>query len=214
LSLDLVVSDEPYTAAFDLFCEVSPRTLVLAGGETPRPLYEMLADCGHPWSATDVFFSDERCVPSDHPDSNYRMAYEALLGKVNALIHPMPGGTCNADAHEAELRAFFAERPVRFDLAILGVGEDGHTASLFPGDPALDVRDRLVARVQGPDRSRLTLTLPALSAAETALFLVIGASKAEAVRALIAGEDIPSSRIESPRRVVVCDRAAGRFVGG
>jgi 6-phosphogluconolactonase len=103
---------------------------------------------------------------------------------------------------------------VRFDLAILGVGEDGHTASLFPGDPALDVRDRLVARVQGPDRSRLTLTLPALSAAETALFLVIGASKAEAVRALIAGEDIPSSRIESPRRVVVCDRAAGRFVGG
>jgi 6-phosphogluconolactonase len=211
LSLELVVTDQPYTAAFDLFFEVSPRTLVLAGGETPRPLYEMLADSGYSWSATDVFFSDERCVPSHHPDSNYRMAYEALLARVNALVHPMPGGTCNAEAYEDDLRAFF-DGPPGFDLAILGLGADGHTASLFPGDPALDVLDRLVTRVGRPDYPRLTLTLPALSAATVALFLVTGASKAEALRALVAGEDIPAAMVEASRRVVVCDQAAARLI--
>jgi 6-phosphogluconolactonase len=208
VSIELLIEDDPLVAAFDIFMDIAPHLLVLAGGETPRPLYQMLAYSGHGWSGTDVFFSDERCVPTDHPDSNYRMAYETLLGKVNALAHPMPGGSCNADAYEQDLRAFFADGPVHFDLAILGLGEDGHTASLFPGDPALEERDRLVVRVERPDHPRLTLTLPALSAAETVLFLVTGASKAEALRALVASDDIPASRVAARRRIVVCDHAA------
>ncbi len=163
---------DPYAEALRVFREVSPRTLILAGGSTPRPLYEELALVEHPWAETDVFFSDERCVPLDDTDSNYHMVYEALLSKIPARVHPMAGAACDADAHDSELRAFFGEQPVHFDLAFLGLGEEGHTASLFPGDPALDVADRLIVAVERPDHPRLTLTLPALSATDVAVFLV------------------------------------------
>jgi 6-phosphogluconolactonase len=87
----LVVSPDPVAAAAERFLAIQPRRLLLAGGQTPQPLYEHLATLPHPWAETDIFFSDERCVPPDHLDSNYRMIYEALLSKVQARVHPMSG---------------------------------------------------------------------------------------------------------------------------
>jgi 6-phosphogluconolactonase len=187
----------------------SPRTIALAGGSTPRGLYERLGTGSSlDWPNIDVFFGDERCVPPDHPDSNFRMAYEALLSKVRARVHTMPGATCDALASEADLRSIFGEGTPAFDLILLGLGEDGHTASLFPGDPALEVRDHLVVRVTRPDHPRLTLTLPVLKAARLVLFLVAGASKREALRRLLNNEDIPAARVHAARTLVISDPPA------
>ncbi len=155
----------------------------------------------------DVFFGDERCVPPDHSDSNYRMANETLLSSVPARVHRMPGESCDAEAYERELRAFFGELP-RFDFVFLGLGPDGHTASLFPGDPALEERSLWVARVQRPDHDRLTLTLPVLSAARLVVFLVAGAEKREALRRMMCDENIPANRVTAERVVVLADREA------
>ena len=141
---ELLVVPDIAEAAADLFLRQRPRTVVLAGGRTPRPLYARLAREEYDWSAVDVFFGDERCVPPDHPDSNFRMADEALLSMVPARVHRMPGETCDAAGYEEELRAVFGNGLPTFDLVFLGMGPDGHTASLFPGDPALEEtrRDR------------------------------------------------------------------------
>jgi 6-phosphogluconolactonase len=120
----------------------------------------------------------------------------------------MPGATCDALAYEADLRSIFGEGTPAFDLILLGLGEDGHTASLFPGDPALEVRDHLVVRVTRPDHPRLTLTLPVLKAARLVLFLVAGASKREALRRLLNNEDIPAARVHAARTLVISDPAA------
>lgn len=200
-------------AALRLFREARPRTLILAGGRTPRPVYARLASEPYDWTEVHVFFSDERCVPPDHPDSNFRMARETLLAHVPARVHRMPGETCDAAAYEGELRAFFGGPPA-FDLAFLGLGADGHTASLFPGDPALAEERRLVLRVRGPDYPRLTLTLPALSAARLAVFLVAGAEKRGALRRLLADRDIPAARVAARRVVIIADRAAAGPEGG
>ncbi|MEK7214158.1 MAG: 6-phosphogluconolactonase, partial [Chloroflexota bacterium] len=156
---DLRVVTDVAAAAAELFWAERPRSVVLSGGATPRPLYHLLAAHPerHPWAATHVFFGDERCVPPGHPGSNYRMACEALLSQVPATAHPMPGETCDAEEYEAELRAFFCARPAAFDLTLLGMGEDGHTASLFPGGPALGETERWVVRAEAPDHPRLTL---------------------------------------------------------
>ena len=155
-----------------------------------------------------MFFGDERCVPPDHPDSNYRMAYEALLSHVQARVHRMPGETCDAAAYEEELTRVFGPGLPEFDLVLLGLGEDGHTASLFPGDPALDITDRRVVRVERPDHPRLTLTLPVLSAAKVVMFLVSGESKREALGRLLAGADIPAARVRARQVIVIADEAA------
>ena len=153
-------------------------TVALAGGSTPRSLYALLATAAYrervPWAATHLFFGDERCVAPDHPESNFRMVKEALLDHV-----PIPGGQVHrmqgedpqperaAGAYEDELRHFFVtagDLPPRFDLVLLGLGADGHTASLFPGAPSLDVDDRLaVAAEPGlePFVERVTMTIPA-----------------------------------------------------
>ena len=205
---ELVVVQDVAGAAAELFLALRPRTVALAGGSTPRRLYERLVTCAFPWSETEMFFGDERCVPPDHPNSNYRMAGEALLSKVPANVHRMPGETCDAEAYEEELRQVFGAGLPEFDLVLLGLGEDGHTASLFPGDPALEEKQRWVIRVQRPDHARLTLTLPVLSAAKVALFLVLGAAKAEALQRLRAGDDIPAARVQAKRVVIVADGAA------
>jgi 6-phosphogluconolactonase len=158
-----------------------------------------------------VFFGDERCVPPDDPDSNFRMANEALLSKVAARIHPMYD--CDADAYEAELRAVFGDVAVpSIDLNFLGIGDDGHTASLFPGKPALDVTDRWVVDVPEPGMPpplpRLTLTFPVHNASKLAVFLVDGEKKRERLRQLMADEDIPAARVHPQRVVVLADRAA------
>ena len=200
---------DPAAAGVRLFVEVAPRTLALAGGSTPGELYRRLAVLPYPWREVDVFFGDERCVPPDHPDSNLRRARETLLGRVPARVHPMTG--CRPEAYERELRAVFGDRLPRFDLVLLGLGEDGHTASLFPGDPVVEVRDRWVAVVERPDHRRMTLTLPVLSAARVAAFLVAGRRKREALARLLQGDpEVPAARVAADRVVVVADpEAAG-----
>jgi 6-phosphogluconolactonase len=174
-------------------------TWVLAGGTTPRRLYAVLADPRQPWrgrmpwAATHVFFGDERHVPPDAPESNYRMAQETLLRHVpipDRQVHRISAEGVDAETvaadYEAELRGYFglaAGALPRFDLVLLGVGADGHTASLFPGSPALLERCRLVAApwVEHLRARRVTLTLPVLEAAAAVVFLVAGAEKAARV---------------------------------
>lgn len=205
---ELVVAGDLAAAAVGVFTAVAPRTVALAGGSTPRAFYEALAEVGHEWEGTEVFFGDERCVPPDHPESNFRMAHEALLSKVPVRAHRMPGETCDPAAYERALAEVLGPGIPSLDLVVLGLGEDGHTASLFPGDPALEERERLVARVKRPDHPRLTLTLPVLSAAGLALFLVAGEGKRAALRGLLAGEDLPAARVAARRIVVLADAAA------
>jgi 6-phosphogluconolactonase len=192
---------------------LQPRRLALAGGSTPRALYEALRADDLPWAEIDVFFGDERCVPPDHPDSNEGMARRALLDRVPARVHAMGGASCDAAAYESELaKVFGAGQPTAFDVALLGLGEDGHTASLFRGDAALDEGERLVARVERPDHPRLTLTPPALSAAGVALFLVAGASKREPLARWLAGENLPPSHVRAARVEVLADADAAAGV--
>lgn len=205
---ELVVAEDLAAAAVGVFTAVAPRTVALAGGTTPRRFYEALAEVGYDWEATEVFFGDERCVPPDHPDANFRMAWEALLSKVPARVHRMPGETCDPAAYERSLAEALGDGPPPLDLVVLGLGEDGHTASLFPGDAALDERERWVVRVDRPDHPRLTLTLPVLNAAGLALFLVAGGGKREALRALLAGGDLPAARVAARRVVILADPEA------
>lgn len=170
-------------------------TVALSGGKTPRTLYEYLAQpsCREAvdWSRVHFFWSDERYVSHDHPASNYRMAYEAWLHELtipSSNIHPMPTGRKNpweaAREYEDELRRYLfvpaGEAFPSFDLILLGLGEDGHTASLFPGDAALEETVRWCVPATAPvePKQRLTLTLPVLNGACRIWFLVIGASKA------------------------------------
>ena len=205
---ELVVTGDVAGAAVAEFVRAAPRLVALAGGRTPRAFYERLAGIDYPWPEVDILFTDERCVPPDHPDSNHRMVRESLLSRLDPppRVHRMPGESCDAEAHEAELRNTFGA--LRLDLAVLGLGADGHTASLFPGDAALDERIRLVARVERPDHPRITLTLPALSSASLAMVLVEGEEKREAVGRLLAGEDIPASRVGAERVLILADPAA------
>ena len=174
--------------------------VALAGGSTPKATYEVLSrdHAGDvAWPNVHVFFGDERTVPPDHEDSNYRMAREALLNHVPVgSVHRMRGELPPDEAvasYEGDLEEFFAEVPPVLDLVMLGIGDDGHTASLFPETPALGVTDRLavanpVARL---DTTRLTLTVPVLNAARKVRFLVAGAGKAEALAEILEGEADP-----------------------
>lgn len=181
--------------------------VALAGGSTPRATYKLLAEdyrYSLDWSRIHIFFGDERCVPPDHPGSNYRMAYETLISHVAVgSIHRMRGELPPeeaAAAYETELRDFFGNTP-RFSLILLGLGEDGHTASLFPHTSALDVQDRWVAANPVPQlrTTRLTLTLPAINAASAVMFLVSGASKASALSEVLEGDSNPH---EYPAKLV------------
>lgn len=205
---ELVVADDVAATAVELFLQIAPRTIALAGGTTPRAMYERLSRSSYDWRGVEVFFGDERCVPPDDAASNYGMARAALLSKVLARAHRMRGESCDAEGYEAELRSTFEEQVPRFDLVLLGLGEDGHTASLFPGDAALEEREQSVVAVERPDYRRLTLTLPVLSAAKVAMFLVTGEGKRPALRELLRGGDIPAARVEAERVVVIADRAA------
>lgn len=177
--------------------------VALSGGSTPRGLYSLLASREYreriDWTKIHFFWGDERCVAPHHQDSNYRMADEGLLSKISlpqANIHRMQGErgpTSAAAAYEADLRAFFQLAPgnlPRFDLVLLGLGDDGHTASLFPGMAALSESKKLVVDVfhRGLQSHRLTLTLPVLNRAAAVMFLVSGSAKAEIVRSVLAGD--------------------------
>lgn len=192
-------------------------TVALAGGSTPAALYRLLSQAPYrgqvDWSRTLVFFGDERCVPPEHPWSNYRMARETLLDHVPLPpenIYRMAGERAPEDAaadYARALRRAFglrgAARP-QFDLILLGMGDDGHTASLFPGTAALMERRRLVVALVPPGYvqpaiPRITLTLPVLNAARHVMFLVAGANKAEKVRAVLgAGQIADANRPDLP----------------
>jgi len=205
--------------------------LALSGGSTPRPLYERLAAAPSrkqiDWTRTHLLWSDERCVPPDHPDSNYRMAREALVDHVPippSQVHRMHGEDepiAAAAAYDRVLRTLVSAAPGAggapsgLDLVLLGLGADGHSASLFPGRPAGRETTRWVVADEDPSgRPRITLTPPAINAAHVVLFLVIGTEKAAALRAVRQGpftpDLLPAQRVgpRGGRLVWIVDAAA------
>ena len=209
-------------------------TIVLSGGKTPKLLYEKLAAPPYaakmPWPHIHLFWGDERCVPPDHPESNFPMAFRALISRVpipSQNVHRIPAEVeppeGAAKAYEKTLREFFRYSNTHsnfsheggpfpsFDLIVLGVGGDGHTASLFPGDKALGENKRWVTAVRTPYGSppvaRITLTLPLISRGLCILFLVSGAGKREVVGSILddpksAAQRYPAARVSTEGRVV------------
>lgn len=185
----------------------------LSGGSTPKALYSLIATDEFKqqlaWQQIHLFWGDERCVAADHAESNFRMVKESLLSKIHIPsenVHRMAGEMAPlaaAATYERELKQFFSTLPdnlPRFDLLLLGLGEDGHTASLFPGSSALHEAQQSVATtyVEKLDAYRLTLTFPAINNAAQITFLVAGQSKAAVVKAILTGENIdaPAARIK------------------
>ncbi len=201
--------------------------VALSGGETPVPFYSSMAETriDLPWERTHLFLADERLLPLDHPDSNYRLLKQTLL-TMNPIppenVHPVPVETArltdSARRYERDLVRFFNVSPGQFpsfDLILLGIGEDGHTASLFPDSAALTENRHLAAPVVlDPVRHhRVTLTLPVINHAENVLFLVTGENKAGVVRKVVSREDLslPASRVrpESGNLDFILDEDAG-----
>jgi 6-phosphogluconolactonase len=196
-------------------------SLVLSGGSTPVGLYRTLAVAPRreeiDWPRVEVFWGDERCVPPDHRESNFRMAEETLLSRVPVAperVHRIRGEDeprVAAAGYEEEIRAVLGSRPA-FSLVLLGMGDDGHTASLFPGSPALQEEERLATAVETPAGQRITLTLAALREARSVVFLVGGTRKASVLARALAEPDgeVPASRVRPARGSVhwIVDRAA------
>jgi len=211
-------------------------TVCLSGGSTPRRLYSLLGEDPEwkiriPWGAAHFFWSDERHVPPDDPESNFRMTWETMLSKVPVLpanIHRIPGELPDADraAHEYDgvLRELFklgdGQFP-RFDLALLGMGADGHTASLFPGSGALHEERRMVVsnRVERLATERITMTAPVLNNAGNVIFLVLGEDKAPALKAVLEGprqpDPLPAQMIQPAHGSLLwlVDRHAASLLG-
>jgi 6-phosphogluconolactonase len=205
-----VVEDVP--AAFcSVLASCAPRTLALSGGGTAERCYAALREAGGiEWEELTVLFGDERWVPVDDPDSNEGVARRVLLDHMPVrAIHSLRGAgvdlTAAADAYDALIASLG-----RIDVIHLGLGPDGHTASLFPGSPALEVGDRLVVAT-GDDvhpHPRLTLTLPGVARGDVAVVTVEGEEKAEAWRRVQAGDDVPASRISADEVVWLVDPVA------
>jgi 6-phosphogluconolactonase len=215
-------------------------SVALSGGSTPLGLYTLLSAPelvrSLNWSKTHCFWSDERCVPPDHPDSNYRMAKQVLLDRVpvpEENIHRIPGelGFEKAAAeYEYELLSFFDSdnhslKSPSFDLILLGMGEDGHTASLFPGSPTLEIQDRWMAGVEhqgppDPQVNRVSLTFKAINAAHQVIFLVSGERKAETLAMVMYPDPnlplLPAARVapQSGKLLWLVDQAAAELIRG
>ncbi len=231
----LETAEEVARAAADYFIETADKSIsaqgrfsvALAGGSTPRRTYQLLASEEYrnrlPWSKVHIFFGDERSVPATHADSNYRMAEEAMISRLpipEPNVHRIIGdgdAVANASLYEGELKAFFdgAIWP-RLNLVLLGMGDDGHTASLFPGTEALnETRAWVVANwVEKLKTYRITLTAPAINHAANIVFLVAGAGKAERLAEVLKGahnpRQLPSQLIQpvSGSLVLLVDKAA------
>lgn len=198
LSLAQAVADHIVDHASSAIAEQGFFSIALSGGSTPKSGYELLTNNAPSmgWENTHIFWSDERCVPPDHPDSNYQMARKAFIDRVSIPrqnIHRIRGEDLPEQAtsnYEQVLRTFFSQHTPRttnristFDLVILGLGEDGHIASLFPDSDALNITDRWVVTVQHdkpplPLIQRISLTLPVINAAKQITFIVSGSNKA------------------------------------
>jgi 6-phosphogluconolactonase len=199
--------------------------VVLTGGSTPKLAYEIASRAGADWSSSTVWFSDERCVPPESGLANFRMANEALLGRLDRGVRPTVmrmegelGPEAGSASYEASVRERMGSEP-RWDLLLLGLGPDAHCASLFPGKPEVEERSRLVTGVElagmEPQVPRISLTLPALNSARMTVFLVTGADKAQAVvRAFGATPDAGSPaafvRPGAGELLVVLDPAAAK----
>jgi len=206
-------------------CAAKARFAVsLAGGSTPRRMYELLASAERarfPWDRVHWFFGDERLVPHDDPDSNVRMVREAMFSSAPIpaeSVHPIAWAESPETAaqdYEQMLQAWYGggeldpRRPL-FDVVLLGLGDDGHTASLFPGTAALSERTRWTAPVIGAmPQPRITLTYPALECSRAVAFLVSGAGKREALRRIWRGDDLPAARLRPQGELIwFVDRAA------
>jgi 6-phosphogluconolactonase len=190
-------------AAAEHFVALSPRTVALSGGSTPKLLFELLADPNEPfrdqiqWSSIHFFWSDERHVPPDHPDNNYRMAYETMLSRVPVAknnVHRVPSENPNASEaasdYERTLIEVTQQSLPQLDLILLGLGTDGHTASIFPGSEVLHETQRLVAApwVEKFQTYRITMTLPLLNNGTSVVFLVSGSEKAKIVKEVLEGQ--------------------------
>jgi 6-phosphogluconolactonase len=178
----------------------------VSGGKTPWVMFAELARLDLPWASVEIYQADERVAPDEDPDRNMTHLRESL-GSLPATVLPMPVTASDLDA--AALR-YAAELPDRFDVVHLGLGPDGHTASLVPGDPVLKVTDRLVAvTLPYQGHRRMTLTYPALARADEILWLVSGADKHDALTKLLAGDpSIPAARVAAAKSVVFADSAA------
>jgi 6-phosphogluconolactonase len=203
--------------------------IALAGGSTPRDAYERAAAMDVDWSGATFWFGDERCVPPDDGQSNYRMFKEAFVDRIDGepptvrRIAAERGPNAAADDYERDLREALGEQTPRLDLALLGLGPDAHTASLFPEDDALNETGRVAVGVQNagmePYVPRVTLTVPVLNATRELLFLVTGRNKAEAVARAFADPPspaAPASLIDPAggTMTVLLDEAAAEGIGG
>ena len=221
------ISDQLTEDAARLVADAAERGghLVITGGSTPKAAYERVTELGPDWSQAEIWFSDERCVGPDHEHSNFRMANEALLSKIQpSAVHRMQGERGpddGASEYAKELAAVFGPDIVpRFDLILLGIGPDAHCASLFPNNPELGIKDRPVAGVEQPGMAplvpRITLTLPALNAGASVVFLVSGEEKAEAVARAFNGRPSPEApaSLVQPRGelILLCDAGAAKHL--
>lgn len=216
-------------AAHEAVAQRGRFAVALSGGSTPKNLFTLLATNARtslPWDRMFFFWGDERHVPPENPESNYRMADEAMLSKIPVaagnvfrVLSENPDAAAAAEAYEQTLRKFFALEPgqiPRFDMIMLGMGPDGHAASLFPESAALQEKSRLVVAnwVEKFKTSRITFTLPVLNAARCVLFLVSGADKAPALHEVLesdaVGEQYPSKLIQPTdgKLIWLVDRAA------
>jgi 6-phosphogluconolactonase len=217
MSISIEILDDPVSACAERLVQAASRAgqIVLTGGSTPESAYVRAAHDERAWAGATLWFSDERCVPIDDPRSNYGMVKRALLDAIPEPAQPSVhriagelGPAAAADAYEAELQAENgAARP--FELVLLGLGPDTHIASLFPGQPSLQVQDRLAVGVETaghePFVPRVSLTLPALAAAERIVFLVTGESKAEAVARAFGGGATPDPSVPATMLVPLHD---------
>jgi 6-phosphogluconolactonase len=195
-------------AADDAVAARGECAVALSGGKTPWRMVELLASLGIPWDRTWLFQVDERVAPAGDGDRNLTHLVAALPLDLQARLRPMPVTDDDLDAAAAR---YAEELPERLDLVHLGLGPDGHTASLVPGDPVLEVTDRAVALTAEPyqDRRRMTLTYPTIDAARQVLFLVDGDAKREPLARLRAADPgIPAGRVRAERMVLVADAAA------
>jgi 6-phosphogluconolactonase len=224
------ISEDPVGEAASLLAAAagSGAHIALSGGSTPRAAYERAAGIDTGWEDATLWLGDERCVPPDHEHSNYRMAKEALIDRIEGRppaverIEGERGPHQGAEHYESRLREAFGEEVPRLDLALMGLGPDAHTASLFPNDPALGERERLAVGVETPGMAplvaRVTLTLPVVNAAREVVFLVSGEDKAEAVARAFAGPADPSApaslvRPEEGSLTLLLDPAAASALG-
>jgi 6-phosphogluconolactonase len=223
-------ADRFVAAAVDAIEQRGIFRVALSGGGTPKQVYPLLLEPQRrdavDWASVEFFWGDERAVPPDHPESNFGVAYGMLISQLPRVrpdrIHRMPAEAEDLDAaalsYESELRLAFGARgdePPSFDLIWLGMGPDGHTASLFPGSPALDESERWVVAAWAPAQQawRMTLTFPVLRAAHQTLFVVTGADKAQVLERVRANDlELPAARVTGDNVDWIVDAAAAAGV--